>query len=185
MKLRVELCDLSLAALDAVEIDSLAAFVGAERPLTGLPSLVDWRLAGAVSRAILAGTVTPEHGEALLLPSAGRLRAGRVFLFGMGDPAPRTVAFAVRHACEALRRAGAKAVAIGFPTGAPLPVAARAWVEAASSAGFARQVVMGDVRSLAPALEVAARELGIPAEVVRVSARVEMPAAPAPGSPTA
>jgi hypothetical protein len=185
VKLKVELCDLSLASLDAVEIDSLAAFVGAERPLTGLPSLVDWRLAGAVSRAILAGTVTPEHGEALLLPSAGRLRAGRVFLFGLGDPAPRSLALAVRHACEALRRAGAKAVAIAFPAGAPLPVAARAWVEASSAAGFARQVVMGDVRSLGPAIEAAARELGIPAEVVRVTARVEMSAAPAPGTPTA
>jgi hypothetical protein len=185
VKLKVELCDLSLAALDAVEIDSLAAFVGAERPLTGLPSLVDWRLAGAVSRAILAGTVTPEHGEALLLPGAGRLRAGRVFLFGVGDPSPRSVALAVRHACEALRRAGAKAVGIAFPAGAPLPVAARAWVEAAASAGFARQVLMGDVRSLAPALEAAARELGIPAEVVRVVARAEMPPAPAAGQPTA
>ena len=51
MKLRIELADLSLASLDALEVDSLAAFVGAERPLAGLPSLVDWRLAGAVSRA--------------------------------------------------------------------------------------------------------------------------------------
>ncbi len=185
MKLRIETCDLSLAALDAVEVDSLAAFVGAERPLTGLPSLVDWRLAGAVSRAILAGTVTPEHGEALLLPGAGRLRAGRVFLFGVGDPSPRTAALAVRHACEALRRAGAKAVGIAFPAGAPLPVLARAWVEAAASAGFARQVVMGETRSLGPALEVAARELGIAAEVVRAAARVELPVPPAAAAPTA
>jgi hypothetical protein len=185
VKLRLELCELSLASLDAVEIDSLAAFVGAERPLTGLPSLVDWRLAGAVSRAILAGTVTPEHGEALLLPGAGRLRAGRVFLFGVGDPSPRSAALAVRHACEALRRAGAKGVGIAFPAGAPLPVAARAWVEASASAGFARQVVMGEVRALSPALEAAARELGIPAEVVRVVARAELPAAPAAVSPTA
>jgi hypothetical protein len=173
VKLRIELADLSLASLDVLEVDSLAAFVGGERPLGGLPALVDWRLAGAVSRAILAGTVTPEHGEALLLPSGGRLRAGRIFLFGVDDPAPRPVALAVRHACEALRRAGARELAIAFPHGAPLPVAARAWVEASSSAGFARQVVLGDVRALAPALEGAARELGVAVEVSRVAARAE------------
>jgi hypothetical protein len=171
--LRLELADLSLASLDALEADSLAAFVGTERPLSGLPSLVDWRLAGAVSRAILAGTVTPEHGEALLLPSGSRLRAARIFLFGIDDPSPRAVSLAVRHACEALRRAGARQVLIGFPHGAPLPVAARAWVEAAAVAGFARQVVLGDVRALAPALEGAGRELGIAVEVARVAVRVE------------
>jgi hypothetical protein len=171
--LRLELADLSLASLDALEADSLAAFVGAERPLSGLASLVDWRLAGAVSRAILTGTVTPEHGEALLLPSGNRLRATRVFLFGIDDPSPRSVALAVRHACEALRRAGARDLLLGFPYGSPLPVAARAWVEAAAVAGFARQVVLGDVRVLAPALEGAARELGIAVEVTRATARVE------------
>ena len=175
MKLRIELCELSLAAIDALEVDSLAAFVGSERPLAGLPSLVDWRLAGAVSRAILAGTVTPEHGEALLLPSGGRLRARRVFLFGVDDPAPRPVALAVRRACEALRRAGAREVGIAFPNGAPLPVAARAWVEASSSAGFARQVVIGDVRALGPALEGAARELSVAVEGSRAAARADQP----------
>jgi Cytosol aminopeptidase family, N-terminal domain len=177
VKLRIELADLSLASLDALEVDSLAAFVGAERPLAGLPSLVDWRLAGAVSRAILAGTVTPEHGEALLLPSGGRLRARRIFLFGVDDPAPRPVALAVRHACEALRRAGAREIAIAFPHGAPLQVAARAWVEASSPAGFARQVVLGDVRAVAPALEAAARELSIAVEVFRAAARADQPTA--------
>jgi hypothetical protein len=177
VKLRLELAELSLAALDALEVDSLAAFVGSERPLAGLPALVDWRLAGAVSRAILAGTVTPEHGEALLVPSGGRLRAGRIFLFGIDDPAPRPVALAVRRACEALRRAGARELGIAFPHGAPLAVAARAWVEAASSAGFARQVLLGDVRAMAPALEGAARDLGIAVEVSRATARAE-PAGP-------
>jgi hypothetical protein len=177
--LRIELAEPSLASLDAIEADSLAAFVGAERPLSGIPSLVDWRLAGALSRAILAGTVTPEHGEALLLPSGGRLRAARVFVFGVDDTSPRAVALAVRHACEALRRAGAREVLIAFPPGAPLPVAARAWVEAAAVARFARQVVLGDVRTLAPALEGAARDLGVTIEVARVTARMEPPSATA------
>ena len=175
MKLRVEVADLSLASIDALEVDSVAAFVGAERPLAGLAALVDWRLAGAVSRAILAGTVTPEHGEALLLPAGTRLHGARVFVFGLGDPSPRTLALAVRHACEALRRAGARRVAVALPGGATLPVAARAWVEAASAAGLERQVLLGEARLLAPALEDAAREVGVAVEVERPSTRVEPP----------
>jgi hypothetical protein len=176
VKLRLETVDLSVAALDALEVDSLAAFFGAERPLVGLPSLLDWRLTGAVSRAILGGTVTPEHGEALLLPSGGRLRASRIFLFGVGDPSSRGVALAVRHACEALRRAGSRTVGIALPQEAPLPVAARAWVEAAVVAGFDRQVLLGDLRALAPVLEGVGRDLGIAVELVRHAARVEGPA---------
>jgi hypothetical protein len=174
---RLEVCDLSLASLDALDVDSLAAFVGAERPLTGLAALVDWRLAGAVSRAILAGTVTPEHGEALLLPAAGRLRAARVFLFGLDDPSPRSAALAVRHACEALRRAGGRSVALGLPPAHPAPAMARAWLEAAEGAGFARQVLLGDVRTLPVVLEGVARDLGIGIEVARMGARVDQPTA--------
>ena len=36
MTLRVEVADLSLGSLDALEVDSLGAFVGSERPLGGL-----------------------------------------------------------------------------------------------------------------------------------------------------
>jgi hypothetical protein len=170
---RVEVSDLSLASLDALEVDSLAAFVGAERPLTGLAALVDWRLAGAVSRAILAGTVTPEHGEALLLPAAGRLHATRVFLFGLDEPSPRSATLAVRHACEALRRAGGRSVALSLPPAHPAPAMARAWLEAAEGAEFARQVLLGDVRTLPAVLEGVARDLGIAIDVARMAARVE------------
>jgi hypothetical protein len=173
--LRVEVADLSLPALDALEVDSIAALVGAERPLSGLAALLDWRLAGAVSRAILEGTVTPEHGEALLLPAGTRLRGARVFVFGLGDPSPRTLALAVRHACEALRRAGARRVAVALPGGASLPVSARAWGEAAAGAGLDRQVLLGDARALAPALEAAARDVGVALVVERPSTRVEPP----------
>jgi len=174
---RVEIADLSLASLDALDVDSLGAFVGDERPLVGLASLLDWRLAGAVSRAILAGTVTPENGEALLLPSGGRLHAIRVFLFGVDDPAPRPAALAVRRACEALRRAGGQSVGLSLPAVQPLPAMARAWLEAAEGAGFARQVLLGDARALATALEGAAKDLGIHVEVARMAPRVDPPTA--------
>ena len=170
---RVEVANLSLSSLDALEVDSLAAFVGAERPLTGLAALVDWRLAGAVSRAILAGTVTPEHGEALLLPTGGRLRATRVFLFGLDEPTPRSAALAVRHACEALRRAGGRSVALSLPPAHPVPAMVSAWLEAAEGAGFARQVLLGDARTLPAVLEGVARDLGIAIEVARMATRVD------------
>ena len=177
MKLHVEVADLSIGSLDALEVDSVAVFVGSERPLTGLAGLVDWRLAGGLSRAILAGTVTPEHGEVLLLPSGGRLQATRVFLFGVDDPAARPAALAVRRACEALRRAGARAVGLSLPVAPPLPAMARAWLEAAEGAGFARQVLLGDSRALPAVLEGAARELGVSIEVTRMAARVDPPTA--------
>jgi len=181
VRLRIEVGELSLPSLDGLEVDSVAALVGAERPLAGLAALLDWRMAGAVSRAIRAGTVTPEHGEALLLPTQGRLRAPRLFLFGVDDPSPRSVTLAVRHACEALRRAGAREVAVAFPHGAPLATSARAWVEASGPAGFARQVVLGDPRAIVPALEGAARDLGIGLEAVRLAPRAE-PTAPPPAT---
>jgi hypothetical protein len=172
--LRIEVAEPSLPVLDALDVDSVAAFVGAERPLAGMASLLDWRLAGAVSRAIEAGTVTPEHGEALLLPVGGRLRASRAFLFGVDDPAPRPAALAVRRACEALRRAGARAVALSLPTGPPLADMARAWVLAAAHAGFDRLVILGDARALAVALEAAGRDAGVAVEVARLATRVPL-----------
>ena len=86
-------------------------------------------------------------------------------------PSPSRFATPARR-CDA---PGHGRLLIAFPAGAPLPVAARAWVEAAAVARFARQVVLGDVRALAPALEGAARDLGIAVEVTRVTARVEPP----------
>ena len=47
-QLRVELAELGLPALDALEVDAIAAFVGSERPLQGLAGFVDWRLCGAL-----------------------------------------------------------------------------------------------------------------------------------------
>jgi hypothetical protein len=177
VSLHVEVAELTLGSLDALEADSLAAFVGPERPLTGLAALLDWRLAGAVSRAILAGTMTPEHGEALLLPAGGRLPGSRVLLFGLDDPSPRSAALTVRRACEALRRAGGRSVGLSLPAAHPLPAMARAWLQAAEGAGFARQVVLGDARQLPAALEGAARDLGIAIEIARMATRVDQPTA--------
>jgi len=75
---RIEVAELSLATLDALDVDALALLVGEERPLQGLAGLVDWRLAGALTRTLLDGLYAAGPGEALLLPTAGR--RGKTFL---------------------------------------------------------------------------------------------------------
>jgi hypothetical protein len=172
---RLETAELALPALDALEVDSLAVFVGPERPLQGLAALVDWRLAGAVSRAILSGTFDPAAGEVLLLPSGGRLRAARVFLLGVdgtGEVGPAVV----RRAHRVLDRAGARAVGVGLPGEVPSPAAVRTWVEGTAERPFARQVILGDARGLHAAVEAAVASLGVDVEVGRIPSRA--PAAP-------
>ncbi|HET8732287.1 MAG TPA: hypothetical protein VFM45_00805, partial [Anaeromyxobacteraceae bacterium] len=64
---RLEVADLSLAVLDALDVEALAVLVGPERPLQGLAGLVDWRLCGALTRALRGGLYAGAPGEALLL----------------------------------------------------------------------------------------------------------------------
>jgi len=173
MRARVESGDLSLAALDALEVDSIAAFVGPERPLQGLAGLVDWRLCGAVSRAILARTFSPESGEALLLPSGGRFPVPRIFCFGLTGESEAAAEAAVRRACEVLAKAGARRVAVALPATRPGAPLARAWMEASLKAGFSLQVLLGDGRALARELDSAVREMRADAEVVAPVANVE------------
>ena len=107
MSVRIEVAELGLPALDALDVDALLVFVGPERPLQGLAGFADWRLCGALSRAMRSGLFAAAPGEALLLPSGGRLRPARVFCFGL--PAVPVAAASypavVRSACQALRRA--------------------------------------------------------------------------------
>jgi len=168
MTLRLVAGDLSLAALDSLEVDSAAALVGPERPLTGLAGLLDWRLCGALSRAILDGTFAPEKGEVLLLPSRGRLPMPRVFCFGLpAEPEPAE-ALAGR-VLKVLARAGARSVALSLPGGAAFSPLARALVGAGAEEGLACEVLLGDGRAIARELEGVLREL-------RVDAALEAPA---------
>ncbi|MFO1518434.1 MAG: M17 family peptidase N-terminal domain-containing protein [bacterium] len=77
---------LSNAPVD--EIDSQLALVTAFediRPLKGTAGLVDWRLNGRLSRLILDSRFSGSRGEALLMPTAGRLDARELLLVGMGN----------------------------------------------------------------------------------------------------
>ncbi len=179
MALKIEVAELGLAAIDALDVDALAVFVGPERPLQGFAGYADWRMCGAISRAIRNGFFLGQAEEALLLPSGGRVRAGRIFCFGLPDEVPlQADGFlrAARQACEAMARAGSDAFAISWPPFAgELALAARLWMEASLVRPVSRQVLLGEARSLQKELSAARLERGADVEVVVPPSRVEMP----------
>jgi hypothetical protein len=171
--LRIEAADLSLSALDALDVDSLAVFVGPERPLQGLVAWVDWRLCGAVSHALRDRFYGGGEREALLLPSAGRVGAARIFFFGL--PAlpldPEGFSTFARTACGALAKAGSASFATSLP---PLDgPAARLWLEANLDRPVARQVLLGDARALQRELVAARDALGARAAGVEIALAAE------------
>jgi hypothetical protein len=171
---RLEVADLSLAVLDALDVEALAVLVGPERPLQGLAGLVDWRLCGALTRALRGGLYQGAPDEALLLPTSGRLPAARVVALGL--PAPlRAAGFAAaaRHACEVLRRAGSASFAAALPAveGADAVEVAQLWLAAGEAAPQARQVLLGDARALLQALSAARAASGAPVEIAPFTAR--------------
>lgn len=86
-----------------------------ERPLQGLAGLVDWRLAGGLSRLILAGGFVGRERERTLASPDGRTR---VLVFGLGPSASITrdsLDMAASAAAEALARARLSRVAVGVP----------------------------------------------------------------------
>jgi hypothetical protein len=178
MTLRIEVAELGLSAIDALDVDAVAIFVGPERPLQGFAGFADWRLCGAISRAIRTGLFGAAPGEALLLPSGGRIRPARVFCFGL--PAaplpPAELATVTRRACEAMRRAGSEAFASSLPpTTADAAAAARLWLEASLAAPVRRQVLLGEARALQRDLTAARAAIGADVEVLAPPSRVEMP----------
>lgn len=178
MALVIEVADLGLPALDALAVDALAVFVGPERPLQGLAGYADWRLCGAISRAIRHGVFAGDPAEALLLPSGGRLAVPRVFCFGIPAPplAPAEFLGAARRACEALALAGSESFAASPPALAgDGETAARLWLEASLVRPVGRQVLLGEARPLQRDLAAAQAASGADVEVRAPPSRVEMP----------
>src|SRR5512138_2371306 len=177
---RIEMADLGLPAIDALEVDALAVFVGPERPLQGLAGFADWRLCGLISRAIRDGAYGPDTGEALLLPSGGRIAVPRIFCFGLPEPARGAVAFGaqVRRLCRAMHKAGSTTWAGELPAVAPeveVPVG-RLFLEALLPVAPRKLVLLGDARTLHKELAAAREALGAAdVEVVAPVSRVEMP----------
>jgi hypothetical protein len=177
--LKIEVAELGLPAIDGLDVDALAVFVGPERPLQGFAGYADWRLCGAVSRAIRNGLFEGHAGDALLLPSGGRVAPPRVFCFGV--PAvpltPEAFLHVSRAACEAVARAGSDAFATSMPpiAGGDLALAARLWLEASLVRPVRRQLVLGEARALQRELTAARNALGVEVEVLAPPSRVEMP----------
>lgn len=167
--LRIEAAELGMPALDELDVDSLAVFVGPERPLQGLAGWVDWRLCGALSRALRDGFYDGGEREALLLPSAGRVGAARVFFFGL-PPLPLDAAafsaFALT-ACGAMAKAGSRSFATALP---PFDGRAeRLWLEASLERPVSRQVLLGDAKALHRELSAARDALGARVEIAPVA----------------
>jgi hypothetical protein len=187
-KLRLEVLDLGLPALDALDVDALAVLVGPERPLQGLAGFADWRLCGLISRAIRDESYQPETGEALLRPSGGRIAVPRIFCFGAPE-APRDAAAwgeQVGHLCRAMHKAGSASWAGALP---PAPEAVpwgRLFLEALLPVAPRRLVLLGDARALHRELAHAREAMrAFDVELVAPESRVELPrpaSLPRPGA---
>jgi len=168
---RLDVAELSLAALDAAEVDAVAVFVGPERPLQGLAGLTDWRLAGALSRALRSGHFQAAPAEQLLVPTHGRLRAPRVICFGVGEPVGDPGAFRALayRTLDALLRAGSRSQLTALPPLRPGTLgaadAARLWLEACVRFPVDRQVLLGEAGALRRDLAAARDSLNVSIEL--------------------
>lgn len=85
--------DLRFVTPDLRRLDEAGAEVVAcgiwrdARPLTGLSSLLDWRLAGRLSRLARQGFLLGEVGEVLVVPARPRLPFDKLLAFGLGPRA--------------------------------------------------------------------------------------------------
>lgn len=96
-----------------------------DRPLRGSAARADWRLCGLISHLVESDRITGRVGEALLMPSGGRMRTSRVLVLGLGQRAKRSglqVQDLVRDALTRVRGLGLRDVAL-----APLGFAGDEW----------------------------------------------------------
>lgn len=178
MSLRVGVARGDAAGLDALAADAVAlplwAVRGQPRSAAGF---VDWRLSGRVARLLASGRFAGGPGEALLMPSLGRLGASRIFLLGLG--APRAAAAELfASPLEVLAGAGVSGLAVALPVvpgpvvpGGPAPAGEEVEAALAFVAALGRAPAsLGDVRLLdgsgalaaaAKRLEEAARAAGV------------------------
>lgn len=145
--MRLERLHASLEAVDELfGFDAVCALVTEEeRPFSGGLGFLDWRLCGAVSRVVKSGFFSGVPGEKLLLPTDGRVPAGRVFVVGLGRSNAVTAVgleHALAQAAEMLKKAGVESVALALPRlAAPLAAAREQTLERA----FTEQAFTGRV----------------------------------------
>lgn len=110
---------LETAALERVAAEvAVASLFETDRPLRGGAGRADWRLCGMLSELVASGRVAGAVGEALLVPTEGRMRAGRLLVLGLGPPTPfgaEQVAAASRDATGRLLDLGVRDAVLGLP----------------------------------------------------------------------
>lgn len=85
--------DVDTRPFERVECEvAVAGLFADDRPLRGGVARADWRLCGLLSELVREGRITGRDGECVLVPSAGRLRAPRLFIMGLGERTARTTA---------------------------------------------------------------------------------------------
>ena len=96
--------------LDKVEDDTLAVFCFSDqRPLQGVPALLDWRLAGRISRRLKSGLFVGEAADHLLLWDPRYQNGRKIFLFGLGNIGTckaKTIKDSCAKAIKVMRDAG-------------------------------------------------------------------------------
>lgn len=112
-------CPLDWSAVAALTVDAFAVFVAEdERPLWGLGGLLDWQMCAALSKHLRAGLLHGRADEALLMTGSHALAGSRLFAFGLGGQGETTgeqFARRAKSACDSLRKAGVRRVAVGVP----------------------------------------------------------------------
>ena len=108
--IQVSFVGAELSRWDQTTADAIAVGIFSDqRPLRGPAGLLDWRLCGRLSRLLRAERLRGEYGEAVLLPSAGRLSTQKVLLFGVGTQAQ----FGEERYRDVMRRMQHKLLAMG------------------------------------------------------------------------
>lgn len=99
-----------LRKLDLLGTEVIVSTLAAdERPPHGVTGLLDFRLAGRISRLIQGGFATGKVGEVLLVPGKPKLPFDKILLFGIGkqgefnDPVFRAVLDKILRTLEGLR----------------------------------------------------------------------------------
>jgi hypothetical protein len=187
--------DLVADPVDRVGADVAVAFCFADdRPLRGPAGRADWRLCGDLSRFVARAHSGPA-GEALLLPTEGRLRAGRFLLLGLGSAGefhPDGCARAVQDATRRLLDLQVRVAALGPPGDwidrIPVGISAQACVRGAVAAleGTGRTLELRLVTSqehlarVLRGLEAAAADMGDRGVAISLPSRERIAAPRAP-----
>ncbi len=96
----------------------VTGFFQDELPLRGGVGRADWRMCGLISDQILAGRLRGEVGEALLVPTSGRLSARRVMVLGLGERGN----YRLSDVRDSVRNAVERAIALGVASMAMSPL---------------------------------------------------------------